>query len=388
MKPFTFDTARSIVFGAGVSKRIGELAVQHLGGVAARILVVTDKGVVAAHLLDPALASLHAAGVSTVVFDAVVADPPESIVLAAAAQARAMAATGIIGFGGGSPMDTAKLVALLAHTDVQLSEIYGVGKASGSRLPLMLVPTTAGTGSEVTPVAVVTTGAKEKQGVVSPLLLPDVALLDPELTFGLPHHVTAATGADAMVHAIEAHASASANNNPLSRLLAKEALRLLGEGIRSAVREGSHPEARCQMMLGAMMAGQAFANSPVAAVHALAYPLGAHFRITHGLSNALVLPHVLRFNCVTDGGTYADIASSLFPYLAGVPAVQRGPALADALAHLAVEIGLPTRLRDVGVTPESLPELAADAMKQTRLLTNNPRPVREEDALAIYQAAW
>lgn len=388
MNPFTFDTAPAIVFGIGASKQIGELARQHLGGAGASILVVTDGGVVAANLLEPALRSLAAAGVSTQIFDAVTADPPEAMIRRAAAQAREMAATGIIGFGGGSPMDTAKLVALLACTDVELAEIYGVGKARGPRLPLMLVPTTSGTGSEVTPVAVVTTGAKEKQGVVSSVLLPDVALLDPELTFALPHHVTAATGVDAMVHAIEAHASASANNNPLSRLLAREALRLLGEGIRSAVREGSHPEARCQMMLGAMMAGQAFANSPVAAVHALAYPLGAQFHITHGLSNALVLPHVLRFNCETDGGAYADVAPALFPWLGDIPAAARGLALADALAHLAVELGLPIRLRDVGVTAEALPELARDAMKQTRLLGNNPRRVTEEDARAIYQSAW
>lgn len=388
MNPFTFDTARSIIFGTGYSARIGEAALRHLGGAEARIMVVTDRGVVAAGLLAPALRSLAAAGIATQVFDEVVADPPEAVVLRAAAQAREMGATAIIGFGGGSPMDTAKLVALLARNGVALGDIYGVGKATGPRLPLMLVPTTAGTGSEVTPVAVVTTSAREKQGVVSPVLLPDVALLDPQLTFGLPHHVTAATGVDAMVHAIEAHASASANNNPVSRLLAKEALRLLGEGIRSAVREGSHPEARRQMMLGAMLAGQAFANSPVAAVHALAYPVGSHFHVAHGLSNALVLPHVLRFNSETAGAMYADVAPALFPYLAAVPAARRGLALADALAHLTEEIGLPTRLRDIGAPAEALPELARDAMKQTRLLANNPRPVSEADALAIYRAAW
>jgi len=404
MKPFTFDTAHSIVFGAGVSGRIGELALQRLCGPAsgeaasdganARVLLVTDQGVVAAHLLDPALRSLRAAGLATEVFDGVVADPPEAVVLAAVAQARAMRATAVIGFGGGSPMDTAKLVALLARTGAALGDIYGVGKAVGPRLPLMLVPTTAGTGSEVTPVAVVTTGAREKQGVVSPLLLPDVALLDPELTYGLPHHVTAATGVDAMVHAIEAHESLNPNNNPLSRLLAREALRLLGDGIRSAVREGTHPEARCQMMLGAMLAGQAFANSPVAAVHALAYPVGAHFHVAHGLSNALVLPHVLRFNCETDGGAYAGVAPALFPFLTGTPASRRGLALADALAHLIEEIGLPTRLRDVAagngnrIGREALPGLARDAMKQTRLLVNNPRPLSEADALGIYEAAW
>src|SRR5690606_22836254 len=222
---------------------------------------------------------------------------------------------------------------------------------------LVLVPTTAGTGSEVTPISIVTTGEAEKKGVVSPVLLPDIALLDPELTYALPHHVTAATGIDAMVHAIEAYTSTSANNNPVSRLLAKEALRLLGGDIRSAVREGTHGEARANMLLGAMFAGQAFANSPVAAVHALAYPVGGHYHVPHGLSNALVLPHVLRFNAETCGRAYAEIAPCAFPWLSEVPVARRAEAFVEALTHLCEEVGLPQRLRDVGIPREDLPRL-------------------------------
>lgn len=385
---FTFDTARTIIFGAGASQRIGELAVRYLGGKAARILLVTDPGVVAAHLVDPALSSLRDVGLSAQVFDEVIADPPDHLIMRAVEQARAMQATAVIGIGGGSPMDTAKLVALLARSDETLEEIYGVGQVRGRRLPLMLVPTTAGAGSEVTPVAVVTTATQEKLGVSSPVLLPDVALLDPELTYGLPHLVTAATGFEAMVHAIEAHESANANNNPLSRLLAREALRLLGEGIRSAVREGTHAEARCQMLLGAMYAGQAFANAPVAAIHALAYPVGARLRVAHGVSSAIMAPHVVRYNCATDASAYSAVAPALFPFLVQIPSSKRGPAFAEALAHLVEEIGLPTRLRDIGASPETLGELASDSSKQTRLLANNPRPLDESDALTIYQSAW
>jgi len=191
------------------------------------------------------------------------------------------------------------------------------------------------------------------------------------------------------VHAIEAYSSKSANNNPLSKMLAREALRLLGANIETAVFEGSNLEARSAMLLGSMLAGQAFANSPVAAVHALAYPIGGSFHVPHGLSNALVLPHVLRFNMVEASMLYAEIAADAFPTLSGDEGSQaRGSAFVDALASLSVRLGLEQRLRDVGIGREHLPKLAADAMKQTRLLVNNPRVLGEADALAIYEAAW
>jgi alcohol dehydrogenase class IV len=285
-------------------------------------------------------------------------------------------------------MDVAMLAALLAHSGETLADIYGVGNAKGPRLPLVLVPTTAGTGSEVTPISIVTTGDAEKKGVVSPVLLPDMAVLDPDLTLGLPAAVTAATGIDAMVHAIEAYASASPNNNPVSRALAREALRLLGGNIREAVRNGHNRDARGRMLLGSLLAGQAFANSPVAAVHALAYPLGGHYHIPHGLSNALVLPHVLAFNLPAAGEVYAGIAADAFPELATVPTEARAEAFVARLAALAADLRLPTRLRDMHIGENALAMLAADAMKQTRLLVNNPRPLEEADALAIYRAAW
>jgi alcohol dehydrogenase class IV len=269
MRGFTFNTAPSIVFGSGAIERIGDIAVQKLGR---RVALVTDAGLVRAGVIAPALASLKAAGVAVTVYDGIVADPPEAVVMEAVENARAHGAQGVIGLGGGSSMDVAKLVALLLKSGEELGDIYGVGGAKGPRLPLLLVPTTAGTGSEVTPISIVTTGAHEKKGVVSPVILPDIALLDPDLTLGLPPHVTAATGVDAMVHAIEAYTSTSANNNPVSRALACEALRLLGHNIRRAVHEGSVVEARSAMLLGSMLAGQAFANSPVAAVHALGLP--------------------------------------------------------------------------------------------------------------------
>lgn len=385
MQSFVFNTTRSIQFGAGALETLGGLVVSEFGKV---VLLVTDPGMMKTGIVARATEILKASHVEVTLFAEVEADPPEAVVEAATRRARQAGVDCVIGLGGGSSLDVAKLVALLAGSNEDLRDCYGVGKAKGPRLPLILVPTTAGTGSEVTPISIVTTGSAEKMGVVSPVLLPDVALLDPELTYGLPSPVTAATGLDAMVHAIEAFASANANNNPVSRGLAIQALQLMGSSLRTAVSDGNNIRARADMLLGSMLAGQAFANSPVAAVHALAYPLGGHFHIPHGLSNALVLPHVLRFNTVTAHEVYVDLAPHAFPALGALQGHARVAAFCDALAQLSVDCGLPQRLRDLGITEEWLPKLAKDAMNQTRLLVNNPRLLTEDDALAIYRAAY
>ena len=384
MDPFIFSTTKVLVVRPGAAAGLAGVAGALLGP---RVLVVTDPGLRKLGLCDPAIASLSA-GAKVAVFDEVEADPSQATLMAAVAAGRALGATGVVGFGGGSSLDVAKLAALLLGSGEDLEAAWGVGNARGPRLPLVLVPTTAGTGSEVTPVSIITVGAEEKRGVSSAVILPDIAVLDAELTLGLPPAITAATGVDAMVHAIEAYASASPNNNPLSRMLAREALRLLGANIETAVARGSDREARGAMLLGSMLAGQAFANSPVAAVHALAYPIGGIFHVPHGLSNALVLPHVLRFNAAVAGATYAEIAADAFPALAEIGAQGRCAAFIEALEQLALRLGMPTTLRDVGIPEDALPRMAADAMKQQRLLVNNPRPVTEADALAIYRAAW
>jgi alcohol dehydrogenase class IV len=384
--PFTFNTTASILFENGAAGRLGRLAGRRLGGM---VLFVTDPGLRRLGLCDPALASFAEAGIDVTVFDQVEADPSLATLMKATEAGRSAGVTGVVGFGGGSSLDVAKLAALLLGSGEDIDGAWGVGNAKGPRLPLVLVPTTAGTGSEVTPVSIITVGEEEKRGVSSPVILPDVAVLDAELTLGLPPAITAATGIDAMVHAIEAYASKSANNNPLSRSLAKQALRLLGANIETAVSDGGNIAARGAMLLGSMLAGQAFANAPVAAVHALAYPIGGTFHIPHGLSNALVLPHVLRFNAPDAAHLYAEIAADAFPDLAREEGVQgRCAAFIEALAALSARVGLPPRLRDVGIGEEHLARMAADAMKQQRLLVNNPRPVAEADALAIYRAAW
>ncbi|HAG93677.1 MAG: alcohol dehydrogenase [Pseudomonadales bacterium] len=387
MQAFTFSTTRTIINEPGSARQLGALC-QQQG--ASAVLLVTDAGIVQAGLLEQVLPSFDAVGVKVEVFDAVEPDPSDSTVMQAVAAAQALQAELVVGFGGGSSMDVAKLVAILSHPQCtqSLADMYGVGNTKEPRLPLLQVPTTAGTGSEVTPIAIVTTGETTKAGVVSPVLQPDIALLDAELTIGLPPHVTATTGIDAMVHAIEAYTSVH-RKNPLSDMLAREALRLLARNILTAVRIGSDVEARSNMLLGALLAGQAFANAPVAAVHALAYPLGGHFHIPHGLSNSLVLPHVMRFNAPSAKSLYAELAPIIMAeqFVAGSDE-DVTDRLITWIETLIQKVSLPNRLRDCKVPEDFIGTLASDAMQQQRLLVNNPREVTEPDALAIYQAAW
>jgi alcohol dehydrogenase class IV len=292
MTAFAFSTVASIVSESHISEQLGRLVAERFP-TARRALLVTDAGFLQTGLLDAPRASLEQHGIDASVYSGVMADPAEDIVMDAVAYARAQETDLVIGFGGGSSMDVAKLVAVLAYSAQPLAAIYGIGKVEGPRLPLVQVPTTAGTGSEVTNIAIVTTGASTKMGIVAPQLYADLAILDAALTIGLPPLVTAATGIDAMVHAIEAYTSKH-KKNPLSDMLARQALGLLSRHLVRACEQGGNLAARQAMLLGACLAGQAFSNAPVAAVHALAYPIGGIFHVPHGLSNALVLPHVLR----------------------------------------------------------------------------------------------
>lgn len=388
MQAFTFNTVASIVSGAGESLRLS----QHCEALRVRrALLITDPGLVKIGLVAPVEQALVNAGIVVTLFADVAEDPPEAVVAAAAERGRSDDVEGVIAFGGGSSMDVAKVVAALIGGTQTLQDMYGVDQVTGSRLPLILVPTTAGTGSEVTPVAVITTGQTTKAGVSSKTLLPDVAILDADVTLGLPPHITAMTGVDAMVHAIEAYTS-KLRKNPISDALACSALGLLARNIRTAVHSGDDREARAAMLLGAMQAGQAFANAPVAAVHALAYPLGGHFHIPHGLSNSLVLPTVLRFNLEAASSHYAELAevakdAGLISSLSGSDEA-RAVLLIEALEELIRDLQLPATLSAAGVSEGSLERLAEDAMLQQRLLVNNPRDVLYDDALSMYRAAF
>ena len=388
MKKFSFNTTPGIRFGDNaflenineIKKCVGE-----------NVLFVTDQGIIDIGLADTALSALNNICSKIVLFNEVEADPSLSTLERAIEIGKKNNCSGVIGFGGGSSMDVAKLSALIMGSKENLDTAWGVNLACGPRVPLVLVPTTAGTGSEVTPVSIITIGQNEKRGVSSPIILPDLAILDPTLTIGLPKKITAATGVDAMVHAIEAYSSINKNNNSISQMYALEALKLLEKSIERAVLDGKDLTARSDMLKGSMLAGVAFANSPVAAVHALAYPIGGIFKIPHGLSNALILPYVLRYNQsdARASKAYADLCDHIWPSKGSKRGNQfKSSLFIDKLENLSSRLGLETRLRDVGIPQESCQKLAEESMKQTRLLVNNPRAIEKKDAFDIYKAAW
>ena len=387
MQPFNFNNTKGIRFGDGLSVKSAEEVSKKLGQ---KILFVTDPGLVKLGLVDETIKELRKNS-EVLIYDNVEADPSLKTLLLCVETGKNFKTSGVIGFGGGSSMDIAKLTALLIGSGEDIHQAWGVSNARGPRLPLALYPTTSGTGSEATPISIITQDDLEKKGVSSPLILPDLAILDPLLTLKLPPHITAATGIDAMVHAIESYASKSVNNNLISKMLAKEALKLLGKSIKIAVTKGDDIEARSNMLLGSMLAGASFGNSPVAGVHALAYPIGGTFHVPHGLSNAIVLPYVLRFNTKDQNAAklYSEIAPIVFPEIdVSTSSQDVASKFIENLSHLSSELGLEQRLRDVDIPEAACETMAKDAMKQTRLLINNPREIKEKDAYDIYKSAW
>ena len=387
MHSFNFVTTKKIVNEIGGASNCAQycrdLGIKHP-------LIVTDPGIVQLDLMSDLLSSLKAAKMPHSLFSEVMADPSDHIIEKGATFARENKIDGIIGFGGGSSLDAAKAISVLVSAQQDLAQMYGIDNIAIDRCPLILIPTTAGTGSEVTPISILTTGDKTKAALVSEKLLPDIAILDAELTLDLPPSVTASCGIDAMVHAIEAFTSKEKKNH-YSDMLAQEALLLLSKNIEKVTRNGKNLAARQNMLLGACLAGQAFANAPVGAVHALAYPLGGHFKISHGESNALVLPHVLRFNASHANDLYAQLCSSILPESynqARAFNVNSTEWLSHYFEELMQNLGMSPRMRTYGINENHLVMLAEDAILQTRLLNNNPKPVQFEDALRIYQQAY
>ena len=381
MRSFTFYPGPRLIAGAGKSATLADLLPE------GPCLFVSDGQLVELGLTDGARQALKESGREVILFDRVEADPSRATLEAAVEAARAGGAASVVGFGGGSPMDVAKLAAYLLGSGDDLDSIWGVDIAKGQRLPLVLVPTTAGTGSEATPISVITCEGGVKRAVNARPLTADWAVLDPMLTVGLPRSVTAATGVDAIVHSVEAYTSARLKN-PLSDALAREALRLLTGSLLTACNEPDNIEAREAMLLGAHLAGLAFSNAPVAGVHALAYPLGGLHHLPHGVTNALMLRHVLQHNAEAAREHYAELAPIVAPGCEAEGSQSRTAMLIDRLDQLVRESGIATRLRDYGIDVAEAPALAREAMKQTRLLVNNPCDISEADAQRMYEAAW
>ncbi len=341
-----------------------------------RVFLVVDPGVVQLAVFGEISAGLQQAGLSCQIFSEIPPDPPDSCFTSAGQQAADFQPDVLLGIGGGSALDVAKLAAVLARHSCELASLYGIGQVPGRGIPTVLVPTTAGTGSEVTPIAVVSDKSQAlKLGVVSDHIVADHAVIDPELCLSLPPAPTAYTGMDALTHAIEAYTNCHAV--PLIDGYALQAIELIAEHLPLAVRDGSNRDARYAMSLASMLGGMCLGPVNTAAVHALAYPLGGRFDVPHGVANSLLLPHVMRFNAAAVGGRIERIAV----------AMKSASAIA-AVEELSHAVGTNKRMRDFGVKETDLAEMAAAAVQVTRLMNNNPREVSGDDALEIYRAAW
>ena len=386
---FSFNTTPDIRFGSNILISSATEIKKILGP---RIFIISDPNLSKIGLYNNLVDHLKSKGIKIKIYDKINEDPSIENLQSALAEATIFLTTGILGFGGGSPMDVAKLTSLLLGSNDNIDEIWGVNKVEGPRLPLVLIPTTAGTGSEVTPISIITMSNKEKKGVSSKVIIPDLAIVDSILTLNLPSKTTASTGIDAMVHAIEAYTSKSKNNNIISKALAEKALKLIGDSIIQAVENGKNDiQARNKMLLGSLMAGISFANSPVAAIHALAYPLGGKYKITHGLSNALILPYVIKFN-MKDKETrnsYLYLSDIIFPKLSNIKNKKnKTVAFVNEFIDLSKRFNLPTKIRELGIPKKACKEMSVEAMKQERLLINNPINITGDDAHKIYEEAW
>ena len=378
-----FRTTPRIVMGPGAIGQIGD-EIRKMK--AKKVLLVTDKGIVEAGLIKPALESLEKSEINHAAFDGVEPDPRYEIAADCVSMIRREKADLVIGFGGGSAIDIAKSAAIMATNEAPIAEYFGIDLIPQPGLPTVMVPTTAGTGSEVTPIAILSDeGEKLKKGIVSPYLFPSVAILDPELTLGLPPNITASTGMDALIHAIEAYTSVNATD--MTDILAFRAMELVYHNIRTAYANGNNLPARSSMMEGSLLAGMAFANAGVTAVHAFAYPIGAEFHIPHGVANTLMLPHVMRFNLLGNLSKFADISEAFDLSIEGMDELQTAEMFVEAIERLAKDLRVPKNLSEFGISEKDVPVLAEGVMKVTRLLANNPRVINLEDAVEIYKAA-
>ncbi|GAB7078834.1 iron-containing alcohol dehydrogenase [Megalodesulfovibrio paquesii] len=383
MRQEIFATTPRVVLGVGTLGRVGE-EVRRLGGTS--VLVVTDPGVAASGMVERLEGLLAKAGLTVARFDKVEADPRYEIVEDGLAALREAKADVVVGIGGGSSLDMAKIVAVMATNAGPVGNYFGIDLIPSPGLKTILIPTTAGTGSEVTPIVILSDHQEKlKKGIVSPYLFPSVALLDPELTIGLPPKVTAATGMDALIHALEAYTSINAT--PTTDMLAREAIRLIHGNIRAAYAKGDNLPAREAMLRGAMLAGMAFANAGVTAVHAFAYPIGAEFHIPHGIANTIMLVPVMRYNQIGNPERFAELAVLLGQPVEGLSLRQAAARAVSALIELAEDLNVPQHLSAYGVTEAHVPALAAAVMLVTRLLANNPRTLTQEDAAVIYRQA-
>lgn len=380
-----FRTPTELVMGTGSVKQIGKKA-RALG--ATKILIVTDKVLNQNGLVNQVIAPLEKADFTVTVIDEVIPEPPFENLEAMAEKIIGQGYDLFVGLGGGSVMDATKVLAILMTNDVDdIRELVGIDKVAHKGIPFILVPTTSGTGSEVTWNAIFTdTEDHVKKGIVSPYLLPDVAIVDAELTLGVPPAITAATGMDALVHAVESYTAMRANE--LTDGIALQAIKLITRSIRKAVYNGGDLSAREDMAMGSLLAGISLGNAGVGAVHALAYPLGGKFKVPHGVANSLLLPYVMKYNVISNLEKFAEVAKVLGENVDGLSLREAADRAVYALNQMSRDVGIPASIKDVGVTEEDIPALAEEASKIDRLLNNNPRRLSLKDIEQIYRECF
>jgi alcohol dehydrogenase class IV len=350
---------------------------------ARNILIISDKGVAGAGLISRPQALLEETGASVSIIDDTPPEPSVEQVESILAAAQGTAWDLVIGIGGGSAMDVAKIVAVMLNNDVKLRDLLNKAPIPRRGIPTVMVPTTAGTGSEATPNSIILVPEDElKVGIVSPKLMPDCVILDPQMTLGLPPAITASTGMDALCHAIECYTSKK--GNPFSEMIALKAIRLISRSIREAFKNGKNLDARHDMLLGAFYGGMCIATSSTTAVHALAYPLGGKYRIAHGISNAILLPYVMQFNAVGNEAKFRDIAEAMGIDIARLSDAEATQAFIAALFAFNHDLEIPANLKRWNITEADLETLVEGAAKVTRLLDNNPRPMNKDDIRAVY----
>lgn len=375
----SFRTANLIISGIGAINELGGVVKKFSSG---KVLIVTDKGVVAANLLNKIKSNLENHNIEYAIFDKVEHDPSIETIKACLDFSNKQNSDLVISVGGGSSIDVGKTVAMLKGCGGNIKNYFGLDKVPRRGLPTIAVPTTAGTGSEVTPVAVLSLKQEHKKiGIQSPFIIPNVAIVDPLMTVSCPSGVTAATGMDAFTHAIEAYLSI--NNSAITDMFALEAIKIISSNIRSAVAKGENIKARTSMSQGSLYAGIAFANAGTAAVHAIAMTIGGAYNIPHGVANAMLLPYVMKYNALSNLEKMANIAdvmkeniNSLSPREAAMKAI-------EAVRQLSIDVGVMHALKEFGAKKEDIPELASEAIKVTRLLRNNPRNTTVKDLETI-----
>lgn len=383
-KIISFRSPHLILAGIGASERVGQEA-KEMG--ARKALIVTDKGVIEAGIGEKIIDLLKKEGIGMTLFDQVIPDPDITCAQTCIDLARKDRPDLIVGVGGGSPMDIASITSVMLTNPGAIEDYFGVNLIKNSGIPTFLIPTTAGTGAEVTPNAVLTIiKLKLKKAVVSPYILPRVAFIDPLLTLSMPPSVTSYTGMDALTHAVEAFTSNNATF--LTDIFSKEAILLIGCHLRTAAANGKNLEARNGMSMGSLFAGVALANAGVGAVHALSYPLGGEFNVPHGIANGLLLPYVMEFNVLGNIPKFAQIAQFLGEKVDHLPLLEQAYKAPRAVMAIYRDLKIPQSLRELNIPKEVIPDMARAAITITRLMENNPRILTVQDAERIYEKAY